>query len=77
MRAARAAPVFRDSRGNVMPKVFQRPLLERPVEELKWRVFASGVEIDPDGQIPDWDGTRPDYEYVVDVLCTHAGPPAP
>lgn len=69
-------PVFRDSRGNVVTEVFDRPPLERPVEELKWRVFANGVEIDPDGQIPDWDGTPPDYEHIVDILCTHGGPPA-
>jgi hypothetical protein len=69
-------PVFRDPRGNVVTEVFERPALKRPLEELKWRVFANGVEIDPDGQIPDWDGTRPDYEYVVDVLCSHGGPPA-
>jgi hypothetical protein len=69
-------PVFRDSRGNLVTEVFDRPALERPVEELKWRVFANGVEIDPDAQIPNWDGTPPDYEYAVDILCTHDGPPA-
>jgi hypothetical protein len=69
-------PVFRDPRGKVVTAVPERPALERPVEELKWRVFANGVEIDPDAQIPDWDGTRPDYGYVVDVLCDHGGPPA-
>jgi hypothetical protein len=70
-------PVFRDPAGKVVTEVFDRPPLERPVEELNWRVFANGVEIDPEGQIPDWDGTRPDYNYVVDVLCSHGGPPAP
>jgi hypothetical protein len=69
-------PVFRDPRGRIVTEVFERPALERPVEELTWRIYANGVEIDPEAQIPDWDGTRPDYGHVVDVLCVHGGPPA-
>jgi hypothetical protein len=69
-------PLFRDPRGNVVTEVPERPALERPVEELKWRVFANGIEIDPDGQIPDWDGMSPDYDHIVGVLSAHGGPPA-
>ena len=71
-----AGPLFRDPDGRVVTEVFERPRLERPVEELKWRIFANGIEIDPEAQIPDWDGSRPDYDHVVHVLGAHGGPPA-
>lgn len=72
-----AGPVFRNPDGVVVTEVVERPALERPVAALQWRVFASGVEIEPEAQIPDWDGLRPDYDHVIDVLRAHGGPPAP
>lgn len=69
-------PVFRDPHGSVVPETFERTALEQPLASLQWRILANGIEIDPGGQIPDWDGSRPDYEHVVYALTTHGGPPA-
>jgi hypothetical protein len=69
-------PVFRTPAGVIVPETFDRPALSRPVESLRGRISTSGVDIAPDAQIPNWDGTPPDYEYVVDILANHGGPPA-
>lgn len=70
-------PVFRDPTGTVTTGTFERPVLEEPLETLRWRIFADGVEIDADAQTPDWDGSRPDYDHVIYAVRTHGGPPAP
>jgi hypothetical protein len=44
------------------------PLGPSPIDELRARHSAAGLAIDARTGLPDWDGTRADYDHIVFCL---------
>ncbi len=65
---------FLDAQGK--PVLAVRPAVELPAwggGPLRESARAGGVEIEPETNLPDWDGQTPDYAWAVDDLCALAG----